>query len=205
MVFKSEWIGNSEIPYSKVTEEPERVEGDEIYIGDLDPSYDFDTKATLTDIIADGFTLFSHGIFQSAGLSFDPVQSFMAEWKISREDGPQVIELGYPLLHGIPRPFDRVLFACPNNLTTKLAAYLGRFTLAVGGQLYSATCQHIVTLDVIEARRTLKTKIPLTVPVYLYGLASDKETLTWKQPIDPLTQVPKLIQRDLPKKKERTT
>ncbi len=199
MTYRAQFIGQQELPWP----EDDHLEGDEIFIRDLDGIKAFDDRATLTDVIKDGYTLFNSGIFQSVGLPFDPVKAAWAEDKLSSSDAPLFVPVGVSLFNGLARPFDRIALAVPNQLTSKLFRHLDRIGLMSGGKLYNAVRQRISVLDPIMFKSRINhNRLPI-VNIYLYGLEGDSELFVWKPPADILRQPAKLIRKQ--KKKQNSS
>lgn len=200
MKHRAQFFGETELPWPKdiLNPEDELLDGDDIYVRSLTPLSQFDTRATLTDVVTDGYTLFNASVFMCVGLTFDPVAASWAENKLPNSEAPLYIDLQSPLLKGLCAPYHKVLFACPNPFVSKLFRDLDRIGLRAGGTTYNSVRQKITVLDPLLARKRSGT-VP-TVTAHLYGLESSEELLIWKQPTSPLTQPAKLIQKAKPPK-----
>lgn len=204
---KPQFVGSTELTWPVGTHD-----GPTLYLDDIMPAVKVDksiAKATLADIIRDGYTLFSAGVLQTAGLPFDPVAACWSEEGLPMSEAPILIELQVSMLRGLASPLDRYVFGVRGEYAEKLFRYLDRMSIVAGGDSYEVARWRLFMLDVIKvSKMTTKTAIPPIVPIQLYGLVSSSEVIAWKQPTDPWTQPCLLTRKPLtqtqqkPKKSE---
>lgn len=172
MTIGPEYLDGQELPWQDGVHR-----GPDVY----DPNVDYDEgRWTLTGMSKE-YTLYSASILVSVGLHFDPVALYWEENALSAAEAPFELVLDRPVLHGLPPPFDRTLYACPEPYANGLLTFLDRTAVTIEGAHYETVRQMLPVVDwpLVSKTSVVPVKLP-TVTVAVYGLASKDVAIYWK-------------------------
>lgn len=161
------------------------VAGPEVRIYDVAP-VGRDGRYTMTDLATD-HTLFSAAVLSALGLAAAPVSIYWAESGLSRSEAPVSIESPRPILERLKPPFDRILYACPNEHAENLLRFLDRFAVSRPDGVWESVHQKIRIIDwATYLKPSVAPRTPPTQEVHLYGARCADRWFHWVPPKNPL-------------------
>jgi hypothetical protein len=161
------------------------VTGPDVRIYDVAP-VGRNGRYTMTDLAAD-HTLFSAAVLSALGLAAAPVAIYWAEAGLPASEAPVMIESPRPVLKSLRPPFDRILYACPNEHADGLLRFLDRFSVRRPDGVWESVHQKVDIIDwATFLRPAVAPKIPPTQAVHLYGARCDDRWFHWVPPTNPL-------------------
>lgn len=142
-------------------------------------------RYTMTDLCKD-HTLFSAALLAATGLAAAPVAVYWAESGLPEHEAPVIIDNQRIVLRGLQEPFDRVIYACPNEHAVGLLRFLDRFAVSRPDGVWESVHQVVPVIDwaVVFLKSTAPTVPPLR-NVHLYGVESAHSVISWAPPLDP--------------------
>lgn len=178
---------SDQIPETEITQTGEELQPVGTFRGpdvgevhvDLDPA-----KWTLTALRTE-HTLFSAALLTATGVPFDPIALYWEENSLPMCDTPFEFTHEQILLAGLPDPYNRIIYACPNTYASGLIAFLDRFSVRIGTAVHDSVKQIVPVVDWrLLAKSSVAPKEPPRVPVILYGIESPTEIYAWQPPKD---------------------
>lgn len=165
-------------------------------------------RYTMTDLAAD-HTLFSAAVLAATGLAVAPVSIYWAESGLPEHEAPVMIEVPRTTFNGLLPPFDRIVYACPDEHAQQLLRFLDRFAVSRPDGIWESVHQRIPVVDWAAVNaKAVAPKVAPTKTVHLYGVESWHTLVHWVPPRNPWKEPVCLKSKDKrsqpePKKRKR--
>lgn len=160
-------------------------------------------KYTMTDL-AEDHTLFSAALLAATGLAVAPVSIFWAEAGLPEAEAPVTIESPKIILQGLLAPFDRIIYACPDEHAQRLLRFLDRFAVSRPDGVWESIHQRVPIVDwaAVNAKAVAPGVAP-TKLVHLYGVQCAHSLVHWVPPRNPWKDPVCLTHKRLPQEPQK--
>lgn len=193
MIPEARYVGSTELPW-----EEGNHDGPTIYNDDLSP---VGRKAswTLTGL-SGSHKFFTHQLLLAAGTTPDPVEVYWAENNLPANESCYILQTSRPVFGGLPDPYSRIVFACPDVHAPGLFKYLDRLAVCSAGRpMFDSLRQNIYIVDwpMVDSMSVVPQKPPVVVAA-VWGVEWADSMVYFKQSSDLWTKPFTLVKRTKP-------
>lgn len=178
MAIGPQYVGDTELPWEQGLHRGLDAE-------EADPSLR-PGRWSLTGMSAD-HQFYSADLLAMTGVISHPVDIFFAENNIPLQEAPFRLNLGRPVLRGLPQPLDHYVYAVPNLHARRLFDFLDRFAAGDPQSAYWESLHQrmeLVDWPFVDTLSVMPEKPP-TVRIELFGLSGPETVYHWKPPQNP--------------------